>query len=67
MSGEAEAMKVREGLTGPEKKMTVEEWIFYNAIRGEEKLRAECERKVGVFETEGGRALLALEGIQCIA
>ncbi|OCK84092.1 hypothetical protein K432DRAFT_422869 [Lepidopterella palustris CBS 459.81] len=63
----AEVVKrVREGLTSPEKKMTVEQWIYFNAKRGEEKLRSECERLVGTFETEGGRALLALEGIECV-
>ncbi|OCL05283.1 hypothetical protein AOQ84DRAFT_356028 [Glonium stellatum] len=58
--------KVKEGLTSPEKKMSVEEWIFFNAKRGEEKLRSECERLVGAFETEGGKALLALEGIESV-
>ncbi|KAF2099497.1 hypothetical protein NA57DRAFT_55462 [Rhizodiscina lignyota] len=36
--------KVKEALTSPEKKMSVEEWVKYNAQRGEEKLRGECER-----------------------
>ena len=52
-------------LTSPEKKMTVEQWIQFNAQRGEEKLRTECERLVGKFEGEGMRALKTLEGIQC--
>lgn len=52
-------------LTSPEKRMTVEEWIKYNASQGEEKLRNECERLVGRFESEGNRALKALEGIVC--
>lgn len=52
-------------LTSPEKRMTVEEWIKYNASQGEEKLRNECERLVGRFENEGNRALKALEGIVC--
>lgn len=56
---------VKNGLTSPEKKMTVEEWITYNAAQGEEKLRNECERLVGRFESEGNRALRALEGIVC--
>ena len=61
----AEVVKrVKEGLTSPEKKMNVEEWIYFNAKRGEEKLRSECERLIGAFETEGGKALLALEGIE---
>ncbi|KAI9658087.1 MAG: hypothetical protein M1821_002747 [Bathelium mastoideum] len=53
-------------LTSPEKKMTVEEWIKSNASKGEEKLRRDCERMVGIFETEGMKALKSLEGIQCI-
>lgn len=58
--------RVKEGLTSPEKKMNVEEWIYFNAKRGEEKLRSECERLIGAFETEGGKALLALEGIESV-
>ena len=54
---------VAEGLTSPEKKMSVEQWILGNAARGEERLRAECERVVGRFEAEGVRALRAVEGI----
>jgi len=55
---------VKGSLTSPEKKMTVEEWIAFNATKGEEKLRAECERLVGRFEGEGVRALRVLEGIE---
>lgn len=52
-------------LTSPEKKLTVEEWIRYNAQRGEDKLRDDCERLVGRFEGEGLRALKTLEGMVC--
>lgn len=52
-------------LTSPEKKLTVEQWIHFNAQRGEERLRNECERIVGKFEDEGVRALRTLEGIVC--
>ncbi len=52
-------------LTSPEKKLTVEQWIQFNAQRGEEKLRNECERLVGKFEDEGLGALRTLEGIVC--
>jgi hypothetical protein len=56
--------KAKKGeLTSPEKKMTVEEWILFNANLAEEKLRNECERMVGVFEREGGRAVRVLEGV----
>lgn len=59
--------KARKGyLTSPEKKMTVEEWIHHNAGMAEEKLRSECERMVGTFEREGARAMIALEGIDCV-
>jgi hypothetical protein len=57
---------LREILTSPEKKMTVEEWIRFNAKHGEERLRQECERLIGIFEREGGRAMRTLEGIECI-
>ncbi|KAL4952464.1 hypothetical protein BDW69DRAFT_21029 [Aspergillus filifer] len=53
-------------LTSPEKKMTVEEWIMWNAKKGEERLKRECERLVGQFEREGARAMRALEGIECV-
>ena len=52
-------------LTSPEKKLTVEQWIQFNAQRGEERLRNECERLVGKFEDQGVRALRVLEGIVC--
>ncbi|PYH92677.1 hypothetical protein BO71DRAFT_18794 [Aspergillus ellipticus CBS 707.79] len=53
-------------LTSPEKKMSVEEWIQWNAKNGEEKLKRECERLVSQFEREGARAMRVLEGIECI-
>ena len=53
-------------LSSPEKKMTVEEWIKFNASLGEERLRSECERIVGVFEREGNRAVAVLEGIEIV-
>ena len=55
----------QNALTSPEKKLSVEQWIHSNAQSGEEKLRNECERLVGKFESEGMRALKALEGIVC--
>ena len=55
----------QNALTSPEKKLSVEQWIHSNAQNGEEKLRNECERLVGKFESEGMRALKALEGIVC--
>ncbi|OGM48481.1 putative chromosome segregation protein BIR1 [Aspergillus bombycis] len=57
---------VKGDLTSPEKKMSVEEWIKWQAKNGEEKLRQECERLVGQFEREGARAMRVLEGIECI-
>ena len=56
---------VKDLLTSPEKKLTVEQWIQFNAKRGEENLRNECERLVGSFEDQGVRALRVLEGIVC--
>ena len=58
--------RVKEILTSPEKKLTVEQWIQSNAQRGEEKLRNDCERLVGKFEDQGVRALRVLEGIVCV-
>tara|TARA_R110002060_G_C2088074_1_gene96934 strand:- start:143 stop:463 length:321 start_codon:yes stop_codon:yes gene_type:complete len=61
------ADKVKNGdLTSPEKRMTVEEWIKHNAAMAEEKLRGECERMVSVFESQGSRAMQALEGVECL-
>lgn len=54
-----------QGLSSPEKKLSVEEWMRWKAARGEEKLREDCERLVGRFEGEGVRALKSLEGIVC--
>lgn len=56
----------KAGLTSPEKKMTVEEWIRWNAKNGEERLKRECERLVYLFEKEGGRAMRRLEAIECM-
>ena len=52
-------------LSDEEKKLSVEEWVKWNAKKGEEKLRLDCERIVGKFESEGVRALKSLEGIVC--
>ena len=57
---------VQGDLTSPEKKMSVEEWINHNARNAEEKLKAESERVVGVFEKEGARAMRVLEGIEVV-
>lgn len=59
--------KIKSGdLTSPEKRMSVEEWIHYNAEIAEEELRNECERMVGSFERQGTRAMQALEGVECM-
>ena len=52
-----------EELTSPEKRMTVEEWIYHNAGQAEQKLKHECEAMVASFEKEGTRALGVLEGL----
>lgn len=57
---------VRHVMTDKEKEMSVGEWIDYNARMAEERLRGECEERVMVFEKEGGRALISLEGIECV-
>ncbi|KAH8911576.1 hypothetical protein BR93DRAFT_908647 [Coniochaeta sp. PMI_546] len=50
-------------LSTPERNMTVEEWIFYNAGLAEQMLKAECEGMVNKFEVEGGKAMRVLEGL----
>lgn len=59
------ARLLRKGaeLTSPEKKMTVEQWIYHNASLAEEELKTKCESLVGKFEGEGMRAMRALEGL----
>lgn len=54
------------GLTSPEKKMSVEEWVRYRATQGEDALRRKCERQVEMFEREGMRALETLNGINVV-
>lgn len=54
---------VLAGLTDHEKGMTIEQWVLYNAKRGEEKLRMACEQQILAFEAEGRRAMAVLEGI----
>ncbi|KAI1133215.1 hypothetical protein F5Y10DRAFT_131483 [Nemania abortiva] len=56
-------MKSGIELTSPEKQMTVEEWIYYNAEQAEKQLKHECENIVMAFEREGTRAMQALEGV----
>lgn len=53
-------------LSEEERKMTVEEWIRYNAVKAEERLKGECEALVGMFEREGMRAVVSLEGVEVI-
>ncbi|KAH8730947.1 hypothetical protein GQ44DRAFT_700127 [Phaeosphaeriaceae sp. PMI808] len=54
---------VLAGLTDHEKEMNIEQWVMYNAKRGEEKLRAACEQQILAFEAQGKRALAMLEAI----
>lgn len=49
------------GLSEREREMTVEEWIYHNAGRAEQKLKLECETMVMAFEREGTRAMGSLE------
>lgn len=59
-------VEVGGGLTSPERKMTVEEWVRWRAAKGEEKLRQDCERLVSLFEREGTRGLEVLGGLQVV-
>jgi len=58
--------RVKDVLNSEQKGMTVEQWVRWNAQISEEKLRRDCEGLVMLFETEGGRALRTLEGIECM-
>lgn len=53
-------------LTSPEKGLTVEDWVRWNAGKAEEELRRKCEGLVGRFEGEGNRALGVLEGLDIV-
>lgn len=57
--------RVRKGMSDEERGMSVEEWVRWNASRGEEALRVRCEEMVMRFEREGTRAMSVLEGIEC--
>lgn len=63
-NGVEKLLKQGKELTSPEKQMTVEEWINYNADEAEKKLKHECERMVSRFESEGSRAMQVLEGLE---
>ena len=54
---------VLDGLTKSEKEMTVEQWVLYNAKRGEEKLRQACEKQIVAFEAQASRARAAIESL----
>ncbi|KAF4335942.1 bir1 [Fusarium beomiforme] len=56
-------LKQGQTLTSPEKQMTVQEWIYYNASEAEKKLKYECESIVNRFESEGSKAMRVLEGL----
>lgn len=62
-NGVERLLKQGKELSSPEKQMTVEEWIYFNAGEAEKKLKHECERMVGLFESEGTRAMNVLEGL----
>lgn len=50
-------------LNSPEKAMTVEEFILYNAEQAERQLKEECEAMVSKFEQQGTRAMQTLEAL----
>ncbi|XDG09315.1 hypothetical protein ABKA04_008930 [Annulohypoxylon sp. FPYF3050] len=61
--GPAKSLRSGVDLSSPEKRMTVEEWIYHNAEEAQQKLKYECEAMVSAFEREGARAMQALEGL----
>ncbi|KAJ3497503.1 hypothetical protein NLG97_g1855 [Lecanicillium saksenae] len=62
-NGVERLLKQGKELSSPEKQMSVEEWIYFNAGEAEKKLKHECERMVSLFESEGTRAMNVLEGL----
>lgn len=62
-NGVERLLKQGKELSSPEKQMTVEEWIHFNAGEAEKKLKHECERMVSLFENEGTRAMNVLGGL----
>ncbi|PNS15317.1 hypothetical protein CAC42_5488 [Sphaceloma murrayae] len=64
VGAEKKLARLVEQLSSPEKKMTVEQWIRFQAAKGEERLKEECERLVWLFEKEGTRAMGVLEGVK---
>lgn len=54
---------VLSGLTKFESEMSVEQWVLYNAKRGEEKLRQVCEKQILAFDVQAIRARAAIESL----
>ncbi|KAF2003719.1 inhibitor of apoptosis repeat-containing protein [Amniculicola lignicola CBS 123094] len=55
--------EVMSRLTDEERGMSVEQWVLYNAQRGEQKLRTECEKLIAAFEEKGKMALATLRAV----
>ncbi|KAI5845743.1 hypothetical protein DFP73DRAFT_512235 [Morchella snyderi] len=51
-------------LTARERDMTVAEWVKWNAVQAEARMKAEGERIVALFEACGGRAREAVEAME---
>lgn len=64
-SGLDRLLRKGKELTSPERGMTVEEWIYFNASEAEKLLKHECEVMVSRFESEGNKAMEVLEGLEC--
>ncbi|KAF7559916.1 hypothetical protein G7046_g4241 [Stylonectria norvegica] len=62
-NGAERFLKQGQTLTSPEKRMTVEEWVYHNANEADRKLKNECEAMVSRFESEGTKAMRVLEGL----
>jgi hypothetical protein len=63
-NGSERFLKQGKELTSPEKRMTVEEWIYHNAAQAEKQLKHECEMMISRFESEGTRAMNVLESLK---
>lgn len=54
------------GLTAAEREMTVEDWIKWKAACGQRRLNEQAEKLIGILESKGKEARMAIEGIPTV-
>ena len=54
------------GLTAAEREMTVEDWIKWKAACGQRRLNEQAEKLIGILESKGREARMAIEGIPTV-